>query len=163
MVKWEVENEQQIVSYMVESGRDGFQFNERKTIKATNGHSYHWIDEQPEPGYHYYRLKIIEMNGKISYSRVVKIFIGTEIASVGIYPNPVVHGNIHLRLNHLAPGKYHARLINNAGQILHEHSFIYSGNYQTEIIHTGKNVTHGLYHLELINPVGVIKRLEIVY
>ena len=51
-------------------------------------HDYHFIDKTLQEGDNYYRVKMVHLDGKYSYSAAQKITIAPEKKTVHIYPNP---------------------------------------------------------------------------
>ncbi len=59
--------------------------------KGSVGHVTHYFfeDEHPFSGVNYYRLRQVDFNGAVEYSRVVSIFFEEVLGGVTFYPNPV--------------------------------------------------------------------------
>jgi Secretion system C-terminal sorting domain len=89
-LQWKVEEQQDIQQYIVEESSDGSVFNQSGVVVAGNSSSqtYSFIDRQVSTGNNYYRLKIVELSGKISYSNIVLVNLKAGI-TVMLYPNPV--------------------------------------------------------------------------
>ncbi len=88
-VKWKVDEQQDVVSYMVERSTDGYTFSEAGIVfPLVNTDAYSYIDANPAGGKNYYRLRIKETTGKLTYSQVVIVNLKAGI-SVSLYPNPV--------------------------------------------------------------------------
>jgi hypothetical protein len=87
---WKVEDQHDIVQYIVEESGDGNTFSQLGSVPASNGtvNTYSFIDRQVATGYNYYRLKIIELSGRITYSNIVIVNLKPGI-TVMLYPNPV--------------------------------------------------------------------------
>ncbi len=75
---WRTEDEENINSFEVESGRDGI--SDWQTLEIipsmaanANGYSYTFTDHTQTDGNRYYRLKIIDKDGKYVYSKVLFI------------------------------------------------------------------------------------------
>jgi hypothetical protein len=49
---------------------------------------YQYNDPAPQPGYNYYRIKLIKKTNAVVYSSVQKIFASSKNAPISIYPNP---------------------------------------------------------------------------
>ena len=89
-LQWKVAAQQDIQQYIVEESTDGITYRQSGTVAAGNGttENYSFIDLQVAAGNNYYRLKTVELSGKISYSNVVLINLKAGI-KVNLYPNPV--------------------------------------------------------------------------
>ncbi len=89
-VKWKVDEQQDVVSYIVERSTDGITYSQTGVVfPATNTDSYSLIDPSPVTGKNYYRLRIKEMDGKLTYSQTVIVSLKAGIV-VSLYPNPVI-------------------------------------------------------------------------
>jgi hypothetical protein len=61
---------------------------------------FSYIDDTPAPGINYYRLKMTDADGKISYSSIVDLINAvTGIEIMGISPNPVVNRRLMLNIS----------------------------------------------------------------
>src|SRR5690606_13297394 len=112
-------NESQMVRYEIESSADGNNFRiigRQEPGNMGNG-TYNYIDKDAQLGYHYYRIRGIDLSGKESYTQIAKVFIAETIRpSIGIYPNPITNGVVNLQLVNQPAGKYGIRLVNPVGQ-----------------------------------------------
>ena len=51
--------------------------------------AYHFVDDKPLPGKNYYRLRMLDLDGKWEYSTTVSVISEKESRLCSIYPNPV--------------------------------------------------------------------------
>jgi hypothetical protein len=91
-LQWKVEDQQDILQYIVEESSDASVFNQSGAVTAGNSSSqnYSFIDRQVATGKNYYRLKIVELSGKITYSKIILVNLKAGII-VTLYPNPVTN------------------------------------------------------------------------
>jgi uncharacterized protein YjdB len=88
-LKWVTENELNISHFDIERSNDGNRFNKIKEIASHGNGSYNTVDEVPLTGYNYYRLKMVDKDGKFSYSIVEVVKDLNDVAfSFTMYPNP---------------------------------------------------------------------------
>lgn len=62
------------------------------SVKATNnpsGAQYNFTDEAPLSNINYYRLQMVDNEGKVTYSKVVSVSGNDAKKSLAVYPNPV--------------------------------------------------------------------------
>ena len=88
-LEWTVEGETSFSHYEIEKSSDGKNYNKVKTMMAVNGgnrKTYSSTDEIGN-GIYYYRLKMVDLNGTFSYSKVLRIDAQRKI-TVTVYPNP---------------------------------------------------------------------------
>lgn len=88
-LSWTTANEINTDHFELERGSDGINFSRIASISTNNNTSvnnYSYTDHNPLPTI-YYRLKMVDIDGKYSYSSVLKInFVGTE--KFEVFPNP---------------------------------------------------------------------------
>lgn len=92
-INWLVEGEQQVSHYQLEKSADGIRFESSQSVPARNTgirDNYSTTDVQPFAGDNYYRLKMVDRDGKFSYSPVERVNFGKPV-SVTIQPNPAYH------------------------------------------------------------------------
>lgn len=89
LLSWEVVNEQDISSYEIERSQDARDFSGIGTTTPARKSSYHFTDQSPENGSNYYRLKILEADGAVSYSAIRMVSFGVTAPVLSVYPNPV--------------------------------------------------------------------------
>jgi hypothetical protein len=89
-LQWKVAAQQDIQEYMVEESTDGSTYRQLGSVAAGTGNTdtYSYTDMQVATGNNYYRLKTVELSGKIAYSNVIVINLKAGII-VSLYPNPV--------------------------------------------------------------------------
>lgn len=93
VLTWKTTSEINLAAFSVEKSYDGVQFIQIKSIApkgiAGNGEAYMLEDNQIKPGTTYYRLKMVDIDGRFSLSDVVKLgFGGLSTIIEGLYPNP---------------------------------------------------------------------------
>ena len=164
-VNWKVQNEKGMKQYEVEKSMDGVNFTKVGTVAALNSGigSYQWIDTQVSPGDNYYRIRCVAMDGSISYSTVVEVTVVYENPSIGIYPNPITDGIIHLQVVNQPQGRYGIRLFNSLGQLISSKEIEHPGGDATENIQWNYYLSHGVYQLEVLKPDGSLKIIRVLY
>lgn len=83
---WSISDGNDIDYFEIERSTDKRAFVLVKKLEANNGSAYQLIDEQPEEGDNYYRLKIVKKDGNFTYSAICTVAILT--ADWMIVPNP---------------------------------------------------------------------------
>jgi hypothetical protein len=109
LLQWKTSNETGASHFIVERSADGNDFRTIKTLTAVNNganvNSYHVTDEAPLNGDNYYRLKMVDANGKFSYSKQVKINFQHMTHAVSFFPNPVTN-YVNLEISNARAGAY---------------------------------------------------------
>lgn len=91
-LQWQTENEQNSSHFEIERSTDALNFVNTGQVSSTgNGktgiNQYSFLDESPEPGINYYRLKMVDTDGKFKYSHTEKVSFDGNLP-VKMYPNP---------------------------------------------------------------------------
>lgn len=93
-LSWSADCTSPNVTFEVERSFDGANFTSISTIPATMQRCLTPFDftDNKVSGIVYYRIKIVDYNGKISYTSVVKIASqAADMKLTGVFPNPVVN------------------------------------------------------------------------
>jgi Secretion system C-terminal sorting domain/NHL repeat len=89
MIKWTTALEEGTSYFDVEYSADGKQFSYLSTVKARGqSSSYSYVHCCPSYGYTYYRLKMIDQDGKYSYSNVDAVKFDPTKPDLNVFPNP---------------------------------------------------------------------------
>ena len=107
-LNWNVEQEEDVVRYEVERSLTGSLFSKIGTVTSLQKAAWLYtdFDLSPVTGWNYYRLKIIDKSGKISYSGIRKVRFDKGLQMVSIFPNPTTDV-----LNIQLPSSYSAKTI----------------------------------------------------
>jgi hypothetical protein len=91
-LNWTITREANFRQYEVERSTDGNSFNKIGTIAGQNLASYHLKDNNlPGAKNVFYRLKMVDADGKFTYSKMVSVRLNTNAGVISIYPNPAVN------------------------------------------------------------------------
>lgn len=89
-IQWKTDNELEVSHFDLEKSFDGVVFKKELSViskKISGVCSYKTVDKDAAGGITtYYRLKMVDNNGKFTYSNILKIFKESKIS---IYPNPI--------------------------------------------------------------------------
>lgn len=92
---WKTAMENKASHFEIERSANGADFSSIGKVKAKNaahGSSYQYGDLQPLPGYNYYRLKMVDIDGSFKYSSIVLLnFSETAVLISSMYPNPAMN------------------------------------------------------------------------
>jgi hypothetical protein len=78
--------------YELERSADGAAFSQIGVVdgrSASKEAAYTYVDQQPLSPVNYYRLKVVENNGSVDYSKVLKVNVTRPGSSFQAFPNPV--------------------------------------------------------------------------
>ncbi|MES2775801.1 MAG: choice-of-anchor tandem repeat GloVer-containing protein [Bacteroidota bacterium] len=138
------------VQFVIERSADGNHFQSIGTIKASPqdcNYGFHFADNTPMAST-YYRLKMIEPNGTISYSAIILLQrdgkMGTRIV---IYPNPVSGQRLNLQVATEFPMQLDYKIIDAIGRtVLTRKSDIGVGSHSIPI--SVEHMSKGVYFLQ---------------
>ena len=159
-VVWTTENEQNYTNFTVERSTDnGTTFNDLGGFPSSGQGAYSYLDRTPANGANMYRLKIVDLNGTISYSNVVTIMYANTNGQIAIngmmvYPNPTA-GKINLSITSSqtngtstqpAKSNYSIEIVNNLGSVI-KSSQSSSPLWQSDV----SALTPGTYFIRVID------------
>lgn len=92
---WTTATEKNLDYYAIERSADGHSFEtigsiESEEPNSTTAKNYTFTDKKPLRGVNYYRLKIVDTDKSIEYSRSVILYVDNIESPLSIYPNPSV-------------------------------------------------------------------------
>ena len=89
ILQWDATFETSFKHYEVERSTDGNNFNQIGIVEGRNLSRYNFTDGKLPASYAvYYRLKMVDIDGKFKYSKVVTLRIENTITDASVYPNP---------------------------------------------------------------------------
>lgn len=89
LLHWKTENEQGLKEYVIERSMQGVRFEEIGRLAASGSGQYQFEDLRPAKGMNYYRLRMVDVDGKEKISEVRIVRNDKFIMSFVGYPNPV--------------------------------------------------------------------------
>lgn len=91
-VKWETLSESNSLNFNIQRSSNNQTWQTIGTVKATNnptGAKYNFTDDAPLSTVNYYRLQMVDRDGKMDYSKVIAVSGNGDKKSLSVYPNPV--------------------------------------------------------------------------
>ncbi len=160
LVNWVVATETDILKYEVEHSADGRNFAPIATSSANGNRNYGALHTSPKAGVNYYRLKVYEANGTVTYSEVRRVNFSTVLGDVKVYPVPAT-SFINISIPSVAVNtKATLSVVSVDGRIVAQRST--SNLSATERLELGK-LANGKYILRIVTNDGVVtKQFEIV-
>ncbi len=154
-VAWTTTNEINAAYYEVERSSDGTNFIGVAQVDASSSldltHFYTINDQlyNIDGNIVYYRLRVVDNDGKYTYSQIIPVKLGQPETSFSVYPNPVDNYAI-LNLYADKPDNGMLRLIDNSGrQILTKSFTITNGNNSIMVDQLG-NLPRGVYIIQVM-------------
>ena len=105
-------------SFVVERSTDGSAFITAGVVEGKNLGNYYFIDDHlPSKNILYYRLKMVDKDGKFSYSKTIIIRISSNLNAAVVYPNPTA-GSLGITLQKQLQHTSTLDIVDLAGRIL---------------------------------------------
>ncbi|HPN58272.1 MAG TPA: ice-binding family protein, partial [Chitinophagaceae bacterium] len=160
---WTGKDEHSFAGYELQRSQDGFIFNSIGFVVSsgdTGPVNYQWTDQQPLPAMSFYRLKMIDRDGKFTLSHV--LFVSQNpLTGFSIFPNPVSAGQVQLQMASVPKGNYQMRIYNEAGIRMKELD-IKIGNETVNIITVPLRLSAGFYFLVIHDPGGSRQAMKFI-
>ena len=103
IVNWSTATEQNSKDFIVQHSMDGVSWTTTAILSAAGNSSslrnYMYVHNNPGKGYHYYRVKQTDLDGKISYSEVRMINLSGEEAAFTMAGNKINNGVLQLQVH----------------------------------------------------------------
>jgi hypothetical protein len=150
---WSTSQEQNLSHYCIERSYDNKNFEQAallfpaEEVTGLNNYSYRESVKNSAASVIYYRLKMVDKDGRFKYSAIKFVRLGNGIDSVKIaaYPNPVVN-ELHISV----PQNWLNKTVN--GQLLNTNgSIIKTFNIQQSAILAMSDVPAGTYYIKVVN------------
>ncbi len=124
---------------------------------SANDLAYSYIDAGMNVPVYYYRLKLIDLDGKFTYSNVIVIRKPGAAADIRIYPKPA-SSNIKVEFSN-AKGNYIVSLVNQLGQQMQSQKAAIVYTLQTTTLERN-NLPAGIYVVRITNDEGKLIHSE---
>ena len=122
LVKWTAEAEADVEYYELQRSTNGTDFSAIHRQVATNANgpnNYLYSDNSYLPGVNYYRVKIVERNGRITYSLVIRTETQPQTELFRIVPNPLTGHEFSLLYSSAAQGMVTISINDVTGRLVH--------------------------------------------
>jgi hypothetical protein len=160
-LNWITANEDNVSVFVVERSANGKDFSPLNSVNATGSrnNTYDMIDAQPVSGRNYYRLKVVDKDGKFKYSQIISLNWNVKGGTVLVFPNPAT-GKVNIEIPQEWRSGAEVSLINYNGQEL------MTGKYQnTSVITLPLDaIGTGIYMLKIKQLNGdniIIQKLSV--
>jgi hypothetical protein len=133
---------------------DGLNFTVVTTIKSAGSSNlttnYSYEDYTPNNGsYVYYRLKQVDVNGKYSYSSIVKLALGVN-TSVVVYPNPFSN-DFTVSFSATKTAAATLKLLNSTGQLVFSKTISVNKGNNSILVNSLPSIKPGIYYMSISN------------
>lgn len=146
--------------FEIERSIDGIHYYKIGEITGQNLSRYNFTDRQlPAASVVYYRLKMIDIDGKFHYSSNAIVRINNNISDIVIYPNPTSQG-INIKLTERLLAGSQLMVFDASGRKVKEQAVRANEvNINVDV----KQLTQGKYFIRINNPSQVINGSFTIY
>ena len=158
LVQWEVNGEHDVNNYAVERSTDGIHFTALNTVQAANTHEaqkYQYTDAAPVNGILYYRIKVVNRDGSLSYSSGTSISFRQLFSLFEVSPNPLQREQL-LTVNTVITEPYTLYIYNASGKEIYNGK--HNGNTQVRL----NSPAAGAYFYRIVWSSGMVNGKLIV-
>src|SRR5436190_642479 len=142
---WKIYSEDKVNSYEIERSADGRSYTTVGSLAALhNDGDYGFFDANPLPGISYYRIKNNDLDGRSSYSIVMKVNRNKAIRGLSLYPNPVLNGIVTLQGSDLSRGNYKISIFGSNGQEIYRQQIQHNGGTLSQTIELPTTMSKGI-------------------
>jgi photosystem II stability/assembly factor-like uncharacterized protein len=148
---WNTATETNLDVYSIEKSLNGKSFETIGTVTPSTPNSiepqsYTFTDLKPASGLNYYRLKIIDLDTKFEYSKIITVFVDEKASAISLYPNPT---SSFVEIKGLADNEtVNIRLIDALGRTMRFESITQSERVDVS------NFPNGTYFIEITTENG---------
>jgi hypothetical protein len=151
-LRWETANELNSAAFRVEKSIDGVAFAGIGTLPAAGNSSaprlYQFTDPEPAPEISYYRLQMIDLDGKTIQSPIIQIRNPNAQQQVFVLNNPF-DSYIDIRLNKFPGSRIDLQLTDLSGRLLIRSGYSSMNQMQIRMATNGKPLSSGIYLLQV--------------
>ncbi len=157
LLEWVAENQTNFSHFEVERSTDAANFISIKNVIAINNNAtvkYNATDNISNvvAGRLFYRLKIVDKDGKYSYSKIIVIKINTEKNNILVYPTPA-QSFVNIELGNTTAADYNIQILDAAGKLVQH--IVKKNVCNGEVITINRNgLAAGMYTLKVENMQG---------
>ncbi len=165
LLKWKVNCLSTNAKFEIENSADGMHFSRLGYIEASQvrcAQPFDFINENPLPGSNYYRLKIIDIDGKYSYSNIALLFSKNKsFQFITLSPNPVNDENPVLQINSGKSDNLELIIADPIGRVIsRQHVNILQGD--NKVVLNTKKFAPGIYQVYGTNAEGKSETLRFI-
>jgi predicted outer membrane repeat protein len=145
LLTWQTSNEKDFSHFEVERSSDGKRFEKVGKVQGQKSENYQYIDnstiQNSQSEINYYRLKMVDLDGKYNYSNTISIENYMGKTNVGnFYPNPS-QGITYIDITTLEKGDWNITTFDITGKVTHtQNTFLQKGLNTLTLGKLGKGV-----------------------
>ena len=158
-LKWYATFETSFKKYEIERSTDGAIFNKIGEVEGRNLANYSFVDDNlPKGSVAYYRLKMIDADGKFKNSAIVSVKLNNNLSNALVYPNPTMD-NLNIRLYETLYANSTLQVADVTGRIVKQQN-VAANNFNISL--DVKTLAAGRYFIKISNDKQIINQSFVV-
>lgn len=155
-IDWNTAQEESNNYFELSQSADGKSFVPMATINAKgNNSNYQYIDQNPEGAVSYYRLAIVDVSGRKTYSNIVSVTNQVlNTVQMNVFPNPVLNNELYVSFSAASKSNYTVSISNNLGQVVLKQTIQGNTAQAKTTISIPSSLTKGIYHLSVTDGIN---------
>jgi len=147
LLQWQTIGEVNTASFTIQRSTDGKTFSDIATKEAVGSgdNGYSFSPPAPLKGVTYYRIKVVDKDGVISYSNVASVQFTVNSNQLTVYPNPA-KSSVTIRGNNITS----VHVLDNMGRVIE----VFSLHDATNPTLSVSSLAAGVYHLRIQTSDG---------
>ncbi len=163
LLDWTTANETQVNRFEIERSAEGSAFDKLNTVLAAgnsnSNKAYTFTDTKPLDAVNYYRLKMIDNDGKYTYSNVI-VFMGNKSKGIivsAVKPNPFTE-TINLAIVLQQAQLLTVQLVDMTGKVVATKQ-VRAKEGKNDIVYSGlSRLSDGVYYLRIITTDALLQQ-----
>jgi len=165
VLSWKANCSSASVTFEIQRSADGLHFTSLNNLTASQvrcSQPFDFTDEHPVSGINYYRIKIIDIDGKLTYSNIISLTLKTKgIELVSLSPNPVIKNNPVLKINTGDNSLVHIVISDFAGRFVRNQTAQLIPGITPVILNT-QSLARGVYQVTAYSAGSAPKTLRLI-
>lgn len=153
LLNWETAQEMNLKGYQIDRSADGLNFFTIGFVSATGRLNYTFSDVHPLYGKNYYRLKMIDIDGRFKYSGIKNIDIKSEVI-LTLGPNPSHNGKLNFMFTGLKMNTGLSMSVTNAMGELIKTSYLSNVDNNSRFMTGLGSSVPGIYFVQITLTTG---------
>ncbi len=155
VLSWVTSSEINSKVFITERSANGTDWTTLQSINASGNSNatiqYSAVDDSPLKGISYYRIKLLDKDGKFSYSKIVAVNDGLSIKNLTVFPNPFAT-DVKVSITSETVSVADVRILSLDGRALINRKMNIQKGDNIVLLNDLGNLSKGNYILEVITP-----------
>ncbi len=159
LLRWYATQETSFKKYVIERSIDGRTFNAVGEVEGRNLANYSFTDtDLPRGSVVYYRLKMIDQDGKFENSKIISVKLNTNLSNAIVYPNPTTE-SLNVKLYEVLQSNSILQVTDVTGRMVMQQTVnLNEVNIKLDV----KNLSAGRYFIKISNDMQIINQSFVV-